>query len=70
MALVQSNRSTEALDVLLRGVRQSGRAGAVLYNYGLLLERLGEPQRAEAVYKEALLKRASHESPLLSVALS
>jgi Tfp pilus assembly protein PilF len=51
--LMERGRPAEALDVMLQGLRASDRAGAVVYNYGLLLEQLGEEERAAAAFKEA-----------------
>ena len=54
--LMETSRPAEALEVMVRGLRCSDRAGPVLYNYGLLLEQLGEAERAESVFKEAAEK--------------
>ena len=62
--LIDAGRAHEASDVMLRGLRCSERAGAVVYNYGLLLEQLGEPARAEAAFREAAEKRAAPRAPL------
>jgi Tfp pilus assembly protein PilF len=54
--LIQLDRAGEALETLMRGVRSSGRAAAVVYNYGMALERMGETERAEQAYREVLEK--------------